>query len=88
MFEEGLTIINVLEDAEFGYSDQSPLEILQHLTTTYATISIDDLEDNRSRLSADWNPDDPIENLWTLVKSVTDYAAASAEPTITASSYA
>ena len=67
---------NVLEDPVFGYADVTPLQLLQHLTTTYGTRSIDDLEENRATLAADWDPDSPIEDLWTRIKDAKQYAAA------------
>ena len=42
--------------------------MLTHLKTTYGRITQDDLEANRNLLAAQWNPDDPIENIWLRIR--------------------
>ncbi len=54
-----------LEDDTFGYADVLIPAIIQHLTTTYGTLTASDLEINRDHLTEAWNPDEPIENLST-----------------------
>jgi hypothetical protein len=68
------TYFSALEDRLFGYDDVTP-----HLQTTYGTLTIDDLKNNRKRLSATWNPDDPIETLWARLKTCQDYASGTTE---------
>jgi hypothetical protein len=47
---------DVLADEDFGYADVTVPQILAHLKTTYATLTDDDLETNRNKLSTPWNP--------------------------------
>jgi hypothetical protein len=59
--------LQILEDDDFGFADASPLAMLQHLQATHGQVRPDDLENNRSLLSAVWNPDDPIEEIWIKI---------------------
>jgi hypothetical protein len=70
----------ILSDDEMGYADVSCATMLQHLKTAYAIITTDDLETNRNRLSADWSPEDPIEDLWNRLTEVQRFAEAGKEP--------
>jgi hypothetical protein len=69
-----------LEDDIFGYADVLIPAIIQHLTTTYGTLTALDLEINRDRLTEAWNPDEPIENLWKTIKIGRAIATQGAEP--------
>ena len=72
--------LNTISDATFGYADITPQRLLTHLVDTYATVDEDDIENNRKTLEAPWNPDDPIETLWTRILNAQQYATAAAEP--------
>ena len=72
--------LNTISDATFGYADITPQRLLTHLVDTYATVDEDDIENNRKTLEAPWNPDDPIEMLWTRILNAQQYATAAAEP--------
>lgn len=67
--------MQVLEDTEFGFSDVTPLAILTHLKATYGVITQDDLETNRNLLVAQWNPDDPIENIWLRIRECQSFCS-------------
>lgn len=69
-----------LEDDVFGYADVTPQAMLVHLQTTYGAVTQDDIEKNRNLLSAPWNPDDSIEDLWTRILHCQSYATAAQEP--------
>jgi hypothetical protein len=56
------TYLRELEDADFGFADVTPQEMLQHLQTSYAVLTPEALEANRTSLSDPWNPDEPLEN--------------------------
>jgi hypothetical protein len=58
------TYHNVLANEDFGYVDVTLPQLLTHLRTTYATLTDNDLETNRNKLSEPWNPDEPIEQPW------------------------
>ncbi len=45
--------------------------------TTYNIVTEETLEDNRSRLSAEWNPDEGMEILYTRITNVQQFAAES-----------
>jgi hypothetical protein len=42
----------------------TPLARMQHLDSTYGTLTPEELEVDRLELSKPWNPDSPIEELW------------------------
>ena len=50
-----------------GYSDVDAVDMIKHLEKKYATITSDDIERNRATLSAPWNPDTEIEDLWLRI---------------------
>jgi hypothetical protein len=70
----------ILSDDEMGFADVACSTMLAHLKATYATITTDDLETNRDRLTADWSPDNPIEDLWIRIREIQRFAAAGNEP--------
>lgn len=74
------TYLYILADADFGFADVSCATMLHHLRSTYGRITPEELERNRALLSADWNPDEPMEGFWFMVKEVQRYAVAGAEP--------
>ena len=74
------TYYDVLEDNTFGYADVTIIALLAHLQGNYATLSPDDLELNRMRLSETWNPEEPLENLWIKVKHLRAVALAGGKP--------
>jgi len=67
--------LQVLEDADFGFADVAPRIMLAHLQTTYGQVAPDDVEQNRTLLSAEWNPDDPIEDVWIRIRDCQAFAA-------------
>ena len=62
------TFLRTIEDPDFGFSELSPRELLQHLQQTYGKLTPGDLEKNRAKLSEPWNPDSPIETLWLRIQ--------------------
>jgi hypothetical protein len=72
--------LQVLEDAHMGFADALPTDILNHLKSTYGTITPEAIEDNRSLLGSDWNLDDRIEELWLRIKECQRFATAATEP--------
>jgi hypothetical protein len=59
--------LRVLEDLNFGFADVSPFAMLQHPTDTCAIVTPGDIEQHRKLLSAEWNPDDAMENIWIRI---------------------
>jgi hypothetical protein len=72
--------LSVLKDRNWGFSDVTPAAMLAHLKDTYGENTQFAREQNRNRLSEEWNPDDPIENLWTRIADVRTYATAAGQP--------
>jgi hypothetical protein len=74
------TYYQVLEDPLFAMSDVTPLDILNHLTTEYGTLSPADILKNQAKLVEAWNAESPIEDLWKKIDNVKAVAkAANAE---------
>ena len=67
--------VSVLRHQRLRYSQVPPHQILQHLLDHYNLITEETLEDNRNRLSDDWNPDDGMEVLYTRITTVQQFAA-------------
>jgi hypothetical protein len=74
------TYLEELADTVMGFANVTCLEILQHLRTTYGTVTPDDLKTNLKNLTRQWNPDQPLTDLWSQIKICQDFAAPSAEP--------
>ena len=68
-----------LEDADLGWANVNPRQILEALVRDYGTVKQSEIEKNRTRLSEPYNIDEPIENLWSHIKSIRDFAAAANE---------
>jgi hypothetical protein len=68
--------LRALADPDFGFADVSPAALLAHLKTTYGVITREELETNRARLSAEWNPDSPLEDLWLRIAEIQRFALA------------
>jgi hypothetical protein len=59
--------LETLEDDLLGLATVTTVDMLDHLTIQYGTLTLDDLVKNRAALSADWNPSDGIESLWSRI---------------------
>jgi hypothetical protein len=57
--------LRTLEDPDLGFADVTSITMLTHLQDTYGQISREEIDANRNKLTADWNADDPIEDLWS-----------------------
>jgi hypothetical protein len=69
----------ILEDLDYGYADVPVLAILVHLKTTYAGVKPEEIDANRALLSAPWNPDEPIEDLWLRVTEIQRFSIRAEE---------
>ena len=74
------TYLAVLQDALLGYADVTPRTMLEYLMTKYGQVKPEDIESNRAKLQQAWNPDDPIETVWTRIQLCTQYAVIAGEP--------
>lgn len=64
------TYLRALEDPDYGFLQVTPRDMLTHLVSHYGTLTPQELEANRLRLSTAWNPDAPIEDLWGSVANI------------------
>jgi len=64
------SFLRALEDPTFGFMATTPLAMIQHLDSTYGTLTPEELEVNRLELSKPWNPESPIEELWASVDNI------------------
>ena len=71
--------VSVLKHRLTHYSNRSPLELLEHLTTTYGAVTSDDLTANYARMTAQWTPPTPIEALWEQLKEGQEFATEGQE---------
>jgi hypothetical protein len=67
--------LQVVEDLDFGYADVTPQTMLNHLKDTYGQVAPDNVEKNHNLLSAEWNADEPIENIWLRICNCQAFAA-------------
>jgi hypothetical protein len=67
--------INELNDPLWGYS-QVATQLLTHLRETYGRITPDQLDENATTLDREWNPEDPMENLWQCIQECRSFALA------------
>jgi hypothetical protein len=68
-----------LEDDVFGYADITITQIIAHLGTTYGQLNANYLEANRQKLTDQWNPDEPFENIWKHIRIIRAVATAGCE---------
>jgi hypothetical protein len=71
--------ISELADEETDFAGVPPIAILTLLWQKHGKISQTMLADNLASLSKEWNPTEPMTNLWEHVKKCTDLAAHAKE---------
>jgi hypothetical protein len=74
------TYIETLCDVDFGYATVTTLQLLQHLHTTYGTLTPADREANRIRMITPWSPAVPIETMFKQLEEGQRFAAVALEP--------
>jgi hypothetical protein len=63
--------LHALADPDFGVTDVSCAALLAHLKTTNGVIiTRQELETNRARLSTEWDPNSPLEDLWLHIAEI------------------
>ena len=70
---------DILRNRDFGFARVKPIQILQHLQQKFGKVTTSDLRKNLATLGATWNPDDPIDTLWTRVRECQDFALGTSE---------
>jgi hypothetical protein len=71
--------VSTLQHPLLRYAQVTVEALLQHLTDTYSEITQEVLENNRSKISAEWNPDDGIETIFTHITDAQQFAAAAGD---------
>jgi hypothetical protein len=71
--------VSTLQHPLLHYAQVTVEALLQHLTDTYSEITQEVLENNRSKISAEWNPDDGIETIFTRITDAQQFAAAAGD---------
>ena len=72
--------IRCLRNKYVGFANVSTREIIQYLYDTYASISVQDLNDNDERLKTPYDLNMPFETLVDQVENAVDFAAAGKAP--------
>ena len=72
--------IGVLSDDTHGFGEVTPGQLLTHLMDTYGKISKKAMAANLKSVSAPWDPDTPIENVFTHGKSCRQFATEGGDP--------
>jgi hypothetical protein len=71
--------VSTLQHPLLGYTQVVVEALLQHLTDTYSKITQEVLENNRSKISAEWNPENGIETIFTHITDAQQFAAAAGD---------
>jgi hypothetical protein len=69
-----------LDNDEMGMADVMPQALLTHLNDTYGELRPGDLLANQAKLATTWNPEQPIENLWTHIATIRAVAIQGGAP--------
>lgn len=64
------TYTSTLEDPLFGFADVTPLAFMVHLRDSYGQLKPEDRGVLRESLRNPWNPDEPIEIIWTRTNEI------------------
>jgi hypothetical protein len=70
----------VLEDGAMGFADVSAAALVTHLTTKYGKLTGDAKDANTASLDLPWNPDDPLETIWTRLAAIKLIAFDAGQP--------
>ncbi len=72
--------VSSLKDDTTGFAAVTPLQIIQHVTQFYGTVTRSDLDANLTHLESPWEPTESMEGLWTRCASCIHVATAGGEP--------
>jgi hypothetical protein len=74
------TYLQIINDVDFGFSDVLPHEMLRHLKTTYGILTGTEIEQNRAKLTENWDTSSPIESLWARIAEIRRIATNANQP--------
>ena len=66
--------INVLEANIIGYTNVTPLQLLEHLWKNYGKTQENDLSANETMMKTAWHPPTPIEELYKQLRNRQKFA--------------
>ena len=72
--------ISSLKDDTTGFAAVTPLQIIEHVTQFYGTVTRADLDANLTKLESPWEPTESMEGLWTRCTTCVNIANAGGEP--------
>jgi hypothetical protein len=64
------TYLHIIKNVDFGFADVFPYEMLRHLKTTYGVLTGIEIEQNRAKLTENWDTSSPIESLWARIAEI------------------
>ena len=67
------TYTKILKHTQFGYANTTVLQLLTHLDTTYGTVTFDDLNTNLQNMTHQWDPSQPLKDLWHQLRECRVY---------------
>jgi hypothetical protein len=71
--------VSTLQHLLLRYAQVTVKALLQHLTDTYSEITQEVLENNHSKISAEWNPDNGIEMILMRITDAQQFAATAGD---------
>jgi hypothetical protein len=72
--------IKKFSDKIMGFGETAPHVFIDHLTKTYAKITLDDLLANNDKLKEKWDASEPIHQLWTRIDEIQEFASDGKQP--------
>jgi hypothetical protein len=72
--------LEILNDNMVSYANISARDMMDHLFDTYGNIAAIDLEINFKHMRRDWDPQQPVENLFKQIQDCADYSEAGGVP--------
>ena len=66
--------LNALAHPVLGFANVNPNQMLAHLLATYGTITTEDLKENKARLTAPWDINQPTETVFDRAVKVQAFA--------------
>jgi hypothetical protein len=72
--------LTTFHNSEYGYADMEPGAVLEQLIQRYGTITRKEMAANLEKLKLPWNPDMPIESVFTNAEECQAFATDGDEP--------
>jgi hypothetical protein len=72
--------LTTFHNSEYGYADMDPGAVLEQLIQKYGIITRKEMAANLEKLKLPWNPDTPIESVFTNAEECQAFARDGDEP--------